>query len=658
MPVFSINTKLSKLAISDYTNSDNRPQSLLNYIDTKCQKDGPQRNKNTLTPPTSLSAFKDYLSQRCPTINQFLAEESMVAIFMTMAAWIWIIFSCYERIEFSGVLQGNSSNAKFTLLKRIQGDIKEDVFVKIQLNPDSDDMIMDNINGQIMNYISGKHGIEKHVMKYYDSCWSFTKVGSINANGKKYQIFPLQEIMVVEGQQNIMENPSAYRHFHKFSFHRAIPTEMNLGAYIDVTDPFSPTEMSNLLLKLHKLLSVIKLMGTTYGFCHNDAHLGNVLLSSETDELVLIDYGRCCFAEELPAFKDFRHQLEEIVEFEMLKNDPEQIARYCTRQKQRITNTPYRTVINDPNHKGSIGVKSLLEEFTGVRLTDGNAIEPMFYLFDIMTLTLCVLKKLFIVTYPEKQKFFSFKKRPSDTVPEYVKEVFSFSKDLNLMYVREPFAVLQHMKSLRQDDPWSFLYVGIYWLSFFAQYLHTLEAGYTENVVLKGKNWFVLDRSLLNKNGIIYHYFQLIGIPTPNSVNGHLRSHPPPPLDFMFRCNDAREDIQLVQSFIKDFSTFSSVGGGKAKKLKAKYHKSNSTRTTSHTNRKQTNMKVEQVDPSVFSHLMGGYKMEEKYTGIAGGQSGEKESTSMTMKERKAIVEKAKKELMELLQLQSEKRGA
>jgi hypothetical protein len=30
----------------------------------------------------------------------------------------------------------------------------------------------------------------------------------------------------------------------------------------------------------------------------------------------------------------------------------------------------------------------------------------------------------------------------------------------------------------------------------------------------------------------------------------------------------------------------------------------------------------------------------------------------MTMKERKAIVEKAKKELMELLQLQSEKRGA
>lgn len=219
--------------------------------------------------------------------------------------WLLLIFSQYKKINYTPKLSGNSANAKFTEVEVInQNDEIERLFMKFQLSENVDNMVIDNINGYIINEIFKSNN--NNFMTYIDS----SKIDLIK-DGNEIDF-------------NILKNPYDNNNTfggYRCSIHKLIETPLSLEDRI--YDAISYKDIDTDLKLIEKLFSEIKYLGNNYGFTHNDAHIGNILYTNKNREekYVLIDYGRVFFNENL-----FDNNLKELIKnkinIEFIKNYP------------------------------------------------------------------------------------------------------------------------------------------------------------------------------------------------------------------------------------------------------------------------------------------------------------------------------------------------
>ncbi len=287
---------------------------------------------------TDLIKFKEYLE-----IFKNLGKEKS---YEGLLCWIWVILSKYKEIEYTSLLKGNSGNAKFMMMRVLEdGDDTKpyEIFTKFELldtGKKCDNMLIDNINGFIINLLPKPHN--NSFMRYRDSCRSLVVCElekSTNIITKKTPVnFPLEDIMIIK-EGDICSN-LIIRMFYeecmkdnklkttRVSFHDAIKHEDSLSSYIRTfLDDCMESNTNNLMLNFNNALEIlfdsISNLGRNYGFCHNDAHLGNVLVSKKGNRLnfVLIDYGRVLFDETLFSH-DQDWEVKNRIEFELLKDYP------------------------------------------------------------------------------------------------------------------------------------------------------------------------------------------------------------------------------------------------------------------------------------------------------------------------------------------------
>ncbi len=128
--------------------------------------------------------------------------------------WLLLIFSQYKKINYTPKLSGNSANAKFTEVEVInQNDEIERLFMKFQLSENVDNMVIDNINGYIINEIFKSNN--NNFMTYIDS----SKIDLIK-DGNEIDF-------------NILKNPYDNNNTfggYRCSIHKLIETPLSLEA--------------------------------------------------------------------------------------------------------------------------------------------------------------------------------------------------------------------------------------------------------------------------------------------------------------------------------------------------------------------------------------------------------------------------------------------
>ncbi len=335
----------------------------------------------------------------------------------SLSCWIWVILSKYKEIEYTSLLKGNSANAKFMVMKVLEdGNDTEpyNVFAKFQLIAPqlvSDSMLIDNINGYIINIIPKPH--RDSFMKYIDSCRSFLTIEVDNDNvlREKQVHFDLENILNIKDDvcNNLIvkffnENCAKDKTLitTRVSFHDAVKHEDSLSNYLPkliddcLEQAPNKTLIKNFIHAIEVLFSSISYLGNRYGFCHNDAHIGNVLVSKTANKfnLVLIDYGRVLFDETL--FDDHMKQLiKSKMEFEHLKDSPFSSMKYETYNqfyKSKGTENLY-----------CIGLTEFLDynRFSPANgeLEIVREMKKRFYLFDIMTIAMNMVSKFSRISY-------------------------------------------------------------------------------------------------------------------------------------------------------------------------------------------------------------------------------------------------------------------
>lgn len=539
--------------------------------------------------------FKDYMAYFCkkPTI-------------MVLTAWIWILFSCYDKLIYDPSLQGNSANAKFTkMIAYKEGSSPDEIFVKIQINPRSDDMIVDNINGFIMNEVAKKHGIQDFVMEYIDSCLSYIEIVGKD-KGKDIYEFPFKTIMSKEGQADIVSRKRSFI-ICKFSFHRALKSKYNLAEYLNSLNVRHNAQVETFFRDVGRLFAVIKTLGLNYGFCHNDAHLGNILVNEVDDyrsNLVLIDYGRVYFTEELlkkalskPLMSDIHKRLFH----EIIKNTPSSFPDNCMKGAAGMS---YRGFMKYTSNMRQTGIQEAVQAYIGPSLKDADTnfeFEHIMFMFDIMTVTLGICSKLVHQFMVKQVAVLQQEERDSMSTYSNFLRTFSnfltFSND-GILFVRHPaetyigFAKQNVQASVHPDM--HFMIAGVFWFGLYIDFLwskvfrdkvdYALSSTVADPVEFEGRKYFAVNLEALNKEGLIFQSFQLINLP-------HLDL-------FIQYCNGKTE---IIKYFVDLLDTQPKPQSGGRVSLKKTSRKSKEKR--------DIKWSIRKGGKKHFAHMMGGYEM-------------------------------------------------
>lgn len=205
--------------------------------------------------------------------------------------WIFSILRCAKEINYVSTLKGNSANAKFTEMIVKNDNITKQLFVKVQLDRYSDNMIIDNINGYLINRICDLYShlnLQSNFMRYIESATGFY---SENENKLFFE-----------------EKDNLYIPV-KISLHETIPHKATLfyilSTLVSSTDGIIEKDIlydENLIKsinsKLVKLIKNMKFMGENYGMVHNDCHGSNIIYDNKQN-FVVIDYGRVIFDNQM-----------------------------------------------------------------------------------------------------------------------------------------------------------------------------------------------------------------------------------------------------------------------------------------------------------------------------------------------------------------------
>jgi hypothetical protein len=223
--------------------------------------------------------------------------------------WLWVILSCFKSVTYNSVVVMNTANAGMSFMEGITPNNKRQLLVaKFQIESDTDDLLVDNISGFIINTLPLPQHYRRHFMEYMDSCLTYIKMPPNKSSSHKFDLEALKK----------------FKHQQEEPIHQCV--KMNLAHVVDspiaLKDLFdqqkSFEEQGLLLKKVGMLLGAMFHVGRNYGFVHNDLHFGNILLNRKNGNLVVIDYGRVHFdAHKLPM--EVILKAEERIAFEILK---------------------------------------------------------------------------------------------------------------------------------------------------------------------------------------------------------------------------------------------------------------------------------------------------------------------------------------------------
>jgi hypothetical protein len=520
-----------------------------------------------------LYQFERYVKSLCaydPNVRK-------VSQYFIMGTWIWIIWSCYNGIRFNAApLKGNSVNAMFFLFEAYKDPLYPiPIFTKCQITAKSDDMIIDSLNGYLINEIIKKEPVIKnHFMEYIESC--LIPLLSVSPTSNKF-ICPFPNIFIsVDNNRtnNIFvdnfNNPTKESYgLYKASFHRAIKNRYSLKDILRLKG----ADFSFIFQRISKLFYAISILGK-YGFSHNDAHLDNVLFDDQTLEFVLIDYGRCFFDEGL--IEHF--EPEERIFYERAKHNDFVVRekydpRYMSYKRQDITELKHicTNIVEQGNNKLQYSEYiSPMKNYDVIGLHNyilrpPENIKNDLFMFDIMTLTLGILNNI-----------------NTNSMPNYYTIIG------NQISIKTRKFIVNDMKTLGNKPDtmpiWAILLPGLFWFSLFTEFIEM-----TDYITLSDKDLIVTNKDrLIGPNGYLFSSFQLLNIRDSYKFD-------------IFCKDNCMDDIEIAKNFIGISSNAlnlkKSTTGGKIKKIKKNNKKSRTHK-----------MEVKKVPKNYFKDYMGGYK--------------------------------------------------
>ena len=428
--------------------------------------------------------------------------------------WLWVILSCYDSIEYSDSIKQNSCNAGFTFLsceKSISEQVSEfeTLVVKFQLRPDADNIVLDNVNGYVVNRIAERMpGIRDNFMEYVDSCVSF-----VDTNKPKPE-FPLNDILIAS--HNMIDNNELINGLTKL---KSTMKKCPISICKSVKEPESLTEVikkddydfESLVEKVFDLFATIRLLGGTFGFTHNDAHLGNVLYDGEDHTLVLIDYGRVLFSGNMIRSYDSNldRDITDQIMYERLKQMNGDLCLLS--ENKRISNPNYTDFMKaDENMSTFLAIPKLL--FFCERKGHDFLLKNL-YLFDVMCISMNLLLDITKKTLNDNHPFFHL-------YDEFIGLELADDGITSMVYVSSVEEIFHRLRAKKHIARHHILCLGFFWFAFFIEYLHRMEPELSDNGVIQydeENQCYIVDLKALADEGLLWHRMQVLSIPDPES---------------------------------------------------------------------------------------------------------------------------------------------
>ena len=509
-------------------------------------------------------------------------------ISLKQCLWIWTVLSKYDKIKYNAILRGNSANAKFCELmcETVDGKQKP-IFAKFQLGDKGDNMLIDNINGYIFNHILKNSSYAPNFMRYIDSCKTLLK------RETHEDIFPLNEINPLYARDNcskddnyknsvlcklLMEQPVREA---RVSFHELIKGQGSLSDYIidNKEHIFSDERFHSRLCSLFK---AIKNVGEMYGFCHNDAHLGNILVNDEN--FVLIDYGRVIFNKiDSESFSDR-------VKLEIAKHYDDS---YC---EQDLIDD-YFELLDTSSNMDPVGLREIINGVMqpngGHDVDEKTFVSSNLYMFDVMTIVMNITKLIFKLDIPVKHEILQYIKIYKDA-------------NGNTIISIQPSDII---KSTKSNNPLvNILRPGLFWFAKTIEFFLTIVSisnvpdlmeAREKRFWKKTMRFIYLQDGILYANmdglsmqGLIHTYFQIINIQ---------KRYWPSLIKLIYQQKDFIIALQSHWQEIKQ-----NVKGG-SKKLKIRKEKTvrDDVSKQAIPPKKNLKMKFSQVTPRYFKGYLG-----------------------------------------------------
>jgi hypothetical protein len=575
----------------------------MNAFNTKHQT---IQKQNYNTPDKAVVEMQPYVMQHSPAATLLMLYEfvgscdlknpSNPNIRMRQCLWIWTILSNFSRIEYNPVLRGNSANAKFCeMMGYLPDGSQKPIFAKFQISERGDSMLVDNINGFILNKVLTPM-TKGYFMEFIDSSRT-----CIRTNG----VFPLEDMNPNTASTDsgacvpanvlcamIQDNYSGFRHA-RVSFHGLIKGTGNLADYIYNGVRSNTIDTVHVANMLTNLFLAIKDVSSLSGFTHNDAHLGNILVKTNengTESLVLIDYGRVMFVPSMTAVKILEDAISQRMQLELAKHFTDD---YCARYKA----PSYNKFLLSTSNMRHVGLKNVLLGWVDATSPDDEQVKSkdyfksIAYMFDIMTISMNIVKIL----------------NDLDSVGDILDDIVFMvegdtAKDDAVCVISPHFLYGAYKTSALYKSPYKFLIPGIFWYSLIIEFFEVLtntQGKTTTDVnerlffddlrhcVNYEDGWFRVYSDNLAQMGLMHTFYQLLNIPDNYW-----------PI-MMLVINGNKERLQDLHDSC--FGTIHDQSGGDLKKLNKKVSTTN--RHKSHRSLKK--MQIEKVDAAHFKGFLG-----------------------------------------------------
>lgn len=190
-------------------------------------------------------------------------------------------------------------------------------FVKFQLNPKTDDVVVDALNSIVISAIGKELNIDVHFPEYIAS---YPLPLAIHGDGYKMKA--------------TYENEHGLQCYNSVVY-KAVKCPESLQMVVDKIQSREDYESSDLKRMLGNLFSALFRAGREYGFVHNDPHLQNVLHDTVARELVIIDFGRS-YVDETEGLEGVDEAVAALVNHYPMRGDLENLE-YKTFIRNKIS---------------------------------------------------------------------------------------------------------------------------------------------------------------------------------------------------------------------------------------------------------------------------------------------------------------------------------
>lgn len=129
-----------------YDYPDYAPNVQRNNTGTEILDVGTLQSDTSCRSRMSLEMFNTIISKFCSRISDDQIQLAQVF-------WLWIVVSCFDKVEYKPRLVSNSCNAEYTFMTCTKADREKYLIAKFQMSPDADNINIDNVNGALLNML-------------------------------------------------------------------------------------------------------------------------------------------------------------------------------------------------------------------------------------------------------------------------------------------------------------------------------------------------------------------------------------------------------------------------------------------------------------------------------------------------------------------------